>query len=171
MQKFSRHTFSAQSIFAWIFSILFLAICAAILISTITTFIQSVISTTVLYNENEIPDVVINAISNLIIALAMFELYLVINVDTHPESNYATIHALLDSAPRFIIVVCVALALEGLVLVIKLSQDENNGDLLLPIAVIGSAAFLLLSLGLFLKLCPRKLPPAQSDPEVAGERE
>lgn len=143
-------------IFTWLFAVLFLFLSAAVLISTISTFVEFFFSGHLFYSENEIPPVVINAISNLIIALAMFELYIVIRINTRFEPGL-NLDDLLDTAPRFIIVVCVALALEGLVLVIKLIQDEKITELLAPIAVILSAAILLISLGLFLKICPRKL--------------
>ncbi|AOS98148.1 hypothetical protein AUP74_02753 [Microbulbifer aggregans] len=162
---------SAYYIFGKAFSLLFLAMCAAILISTIFTFGEFIFSTAVFYKEDELPELVINAISNLIIALAMFELFLVINVDEHPASRHQTMHVLLDSAPRFIIVVCVALALEGLVLVIKFSQDANKEELIYPMAVVVSSAILLISLGVFLKICPRPsqdeslVPPTDRGPE------
>ena len=156
--KYSVHRF-----FSRLFSLLFLFLCIAILMSTISTLVEFFFSSAIFYAENEIPEVVINAISNLIIALAMFELYLVINIDDHPGLNEQTLHVLLDSAPRFIIVVCVALALEGLVLVIKLSQDEKTEELLAPIVVIISAAVLLISLGVFLKVCPRSPRSESSD--------
>lgn len=149
--------FSTHAIFAWLFSVLFLVLCAAILISTISTFAQFVFSSEIFYSENEIPEVIINAISNLIIALAMFELYVVIKINIHAEAQIVALHALLESAPRFIIVVCAALALEGLVLVIKLIQDQKTEELLAPIAVIFSAAALLVALGIFLKICPRRV--------------
>lgn len=170
MSDRKRPRISAYYIFTKVFSLLFLAMCAAILISTIFTFTEFVFSTAIFYKENEIPDLVINAISNLIIALAMFELFLVINIEDHPDSKYETIHVLLDSAPRFIIVVCVALALEGVVLVIKFSQDAKTEELIYPIAVVISAAILLVSLGIFLRICPRspaegKQPPLAADSE------
>lgn len=148
---------STHSVFAWIFSLLFLILCAAILVSTISTFAQFFFSSAIFYSENEIPEVIINAISNLIIALAMFELYVVIKINIHAEAQLTALHSLLESAPRFIIVVCAALALEGLVLVIKLIQDQKTEELLAPIAVIFSAAALLVALGIFLKICPRRV--------------
>ena len=173
MSALKRSKFTAYYIFAKIFSLLFLAMCAAILISTIFTFTEFIFSSAIFYKENEIPELVINAISNLIIALAMFELFLVINIDDHPDSKYKTMHVLLDSAPRFIIVVCVALGLEGLVLVIKFSQDNKAEELLYPMAIVISAAILLVGLGIFLKICPRgsrdeEQPP---QPELSPDRE
>lgn len=48
--------------------------------------------------------------------------------------------------------VCVALVLEGLIMVIKYSQLDLAGNLYYPVAIIASASILLLSLGGFLKL-------------------
>lgn len=160
MSRQNNPKFSAYYIVGKVFSLLFLAMCAAILISTIFTFSEFMFSTAFFYKEHEIPQLVINSISNLIIALAMFELFLMIDVDEHPASRHHTMHVLLNSAPRFIIVVCVALALEGLVLVIKFSQDANKEELIYPMAVVVSSAILLISLGVFLKICPR---PSQDE--------
>ncbi|SDZ80323.1 hypothetical protein [Microbulbifer marinus] len=163
--------FSAYYIVGKAFSLLFLSMCVAILISTVFTFGEFIFSTAFFYREHEIPQLVINAISNLIIALAMFELFLVIDVDEHPRSRHQTMHVLLNSAPRFIIVVCVALALEGLVLVIKFSQDANKEELIYPMVVVVSSAILLIGLGIFLKICPRPpqdeslAPPTDQFPE------
>ncbi|WP_323844578.1 hypothetical protein [Microbulbifer magnicolonia] len=153
--------YSAHVIFTWFFSVLFLILCAAILISTMSTLVKFFFSSEIFYSENEIPEVIINAISNLIIALAMFELYVVIKINIRREPRLESSHMLLESAPRFIIVVCAALALEGLVLVIKLIQDQNVEDLPAPIAVIFSAAALLVALGVFLKICPRRFEPSE----------
>ncbi|SHE72136.1 hypothetical protein SAMN04487965_0508 [Microbulbifer donghaiensis] len=166
MAETKRTKFSTHSVFAWLFALLFLTLCAAILISTISTFVQFFFSSEIFYSENEIPEVIINAISNLIIALAMFELYVVIKINIHAEDQLVALHSLLESAPRFIIVVCAALALEGLVLVIKLIQDQKTEELLAPIAVIFSAATLLVALGVFLKICPHRIGLAEdSDDE------
>ncbi|MFC6631940.1 hypothetical protein [Microbulbifer taiwanensis] len=148
---------SVNLLFLHLFSAFFLILCAAIFISTVSTFTHFILTTEIYYIDNEIPQVVINAISNLIIALAMFELYVVIRINLNTEHKISTFFALLGSAARFIIVVCVALALEGLVLVIKLVQDEKTEELLAPIAVIFCAGVLLISLGLFLKICPDRI--------------
>ncbi len=149
--------FTVNLVFLHLFSAFFLILCAAIFISTVSTFTEFIFTSEIFYSDNEIPQVVINAISNLIIALAMFELYVVISINIDTEHKISTFYALLESAARFIIVVCVALALEGLVLVIKLVQDEKTEELLAPIAVIFCAGILLVSLGLFLKICPDRI--------------
>lgn len=54
--------------------------------------------------------------------------------------------------PRFIGTVCIALSLEGLIMVIKYSQLDLAGNLYYPVAIISSTALLLTALGLFLYL-------------------
>jgi hypothetical protein len=56
--------------------------------------------------------------------------------------------------PRFIGTVCVAMSLEGLIMIIKYSQLELAGNLYYPVAIIASTALLLAALGVFLKLAP-----------------
>jgi len=160
---------SIHIIFTWLFSLVFLILCVAILASTIPIFADFIFSPEIFNSKNEIPAAVVNAISNLIIALAMFELFIVIKINIKAEPTPENFHTLLESAPRFIIVVCVALALEGLVLVIKLIQHENTDDMLAPIAVILSSAVLLISLGIFLKLCHGRLKiPHEGDADKEG---
>ncbi|SDZ84552.1 hypothetical protein SAMN05216562_0722 [Microbulbifer marinus] len=146
---------SVHFIFLWTFSTLFLILCAALLLSTVSTFVQFFLSSGFLYKEHELPNTVLNGISDLIIALAIFELYVIlkINVRVKPHS----MQNLLEVAPRFLVIVSVALALEGLVLVIKLVQQDKILELAAPIALIICAALLLISLGLFLKICRREL--------------
>jgi len=52
---------------------------------------------------------------------------------------------------HFVGIVCIALVLEGLLMVIKYSQLELAGNLTYPVAIIASAALLLTALGLFLR--------------------
>lgn len=53
---------------------------------------------------------------------------------------------------RFVSVTSIALVLEGLVMVIKYSQLDLAGNLYYPVAIILSAAGLLLAMGGFLAL-------------------
>jgi hypothetical protein len=53
---------------------------------------------------------------------------------------------------RFASIVFVALVLESLIMVIKYSQQDLAGFLYYPVAIIASASFLLMSLGVFIKL-------------------
>ncbi len=88
-----------------------------------------------------------------IIALAVFELALVINREySGIEEREGAIENLRRTIPRFIGTVCIALALEGLIMVIKYSQLELAGNLYYPVAIISSTALLLASLGIFICL-------------------
>jgi hypothetical protein len=55
------------------------------------------------------------------------------------------------TVPRFVSIVCIALVLEGLLLVIKYSQLELAGNLYYPVAIIIAASLLLIALGVFLR--------------------
>lgn len=98
---------------------------------------------------------IIKTINFAVVSLAIFELGLGIskeytNEDDELEENiFASVRR---SITRFVAVVCVALVLEGLIMVIKYSQLELAGNLYYPVAIIVSASILLLSLGGFLKL-------------------
>ena len=52
--------------------------------------------------------------------------------------------------------VCVALSLEGLIMVIKYSQLDLAGNLYYPVAIIMSTALLLSALGLFIYLTDKR---------------
>jgi len=98
----------------------------------------------------------IKAINDTFIALATFELGTGIFKeyrDDDDESNlYFSIRRIIA---RFVSVVIIALALEGLIMVIKYSQLELAGNLYYPVAVIVSTSLLLLALGAFLALTRR----------------
>ncbi len=64
------------------------------------------------------------------------------------------------TVPRFVSIVCIALVLEGLLLVIKYSQLDLAGNLYYPVAIIMAASFLLIALGIFLRFLPE---PAQEE--------
>jgi hypothetical protein len=97
----------------------------------------------------------VKSINIAVVSLAIFELGLGINKeytsaeDDNGNNIYATVRR---SITRFVTVVCVALVLEGLIMVIKYSQLDLAGNLGYPVAIIASASILLLSLGGFLRL-------------------
>ena len=95
----------------------------------------------------------LSGINTGIIALAVFELALVVNKEySGQEENKDVVASLRRTIPRFIGTVCIALSLEGLIMVIKYSQLELAGNLYYPVAIITSTALLLTSLGVFLYL-------------------
>lgn len=94
----------------------------------------------------------VSSINAAVISLAAFELGLNVGKEYIQESDDDIFAAVRRSIARFVGVVCIALVLEGLIMVIKYSQLDKAGNLGYPVAIIGSASMLLLALGLFLFL-------------------
>jgi len=108
-------------------------------------------------NNTDIMEIFLNSINTGIIALAVFELALVINKEYGIEKEeHDAIRSLRQTLPRFIGTVCVALSLEGLIMVIKYSQLDMAGNLYYPVAIISSTALLLTALGLFIHFTSEK---------------
>ncbi|MDT8338968.1 MAG: hypothetical protein RQ763_07195 [Sulfurimonas sp.] len=140
--------FSIQRIFAKTFAYIFFGLSAAIVLSTFTSAFGNI------FNGDEITSVIIQMVNTSIIAIAVFELAIVINKEYGDDNGHDVVHMLRRTLPRFIGTVCVALSLEGLIMVIKYSQLDLAGNLYYPVAIIISAAFLLIALGVFLKFSP-----------------
>jgi hypothetical protein len=140
----------AKGLFAQAFTIIFFLLSAVILISTLATSVQEIL------NGADIIKVVIQIVNSSIIAIAVFELAMVVGEEFGKDAETDVIYMLRRTLPRFIGTVCIALSLEGLILVIKYSQLEMAGNLYYPVAIIVSAALLLTALGVFLKLVPAK---------------
>lgn len=137
-----------KTLFAKIFTIIFLGLAIAIIISLLNTVVVGII------NGTNIMSVFLSSINTGIIALAVFELALVINKEYSggEEDDEDPVASLRRTIPRFIGTVCVALSLEGLIMVIKYSQLDLAGNLYYPVAIIASTALLLSALGLFIFL-------------------
>jgi len=146
-KKSNKH--SVQGLFAGAFSFLFFVLSGAIAISMLVMMVDNV------FSGDEFMPVILKSINTGIIALAVFELALVINQEYRQDkAEHSVITSLRRTLPRFIGTVCVALSLEGLIMVIKYSQLDMAGNLYYPVAIIISTAILLSALGLFLKLLP-----------------
>ena len=139
-----------QKVFAKGFTFLFLAISATILLSTLGTAVGQ------LLHGEDITQIVIKIVNAGVIAMAVFELAMVISKEYGEEEGHDVIVMLRRTLPRFIGTVCVALSLEGLIMVIKYSQLDLAGNLYYPVAIIVSAALLLTALGAFLRLAPNR---------------
>ena len=137
-----------RTLFAKIFTIIFLGLAIAIIISLLNTVVLGIM------NGTNIMSVFLSSINTGIIALAVFELALVINKEYsgNEEDDEDPVASLRRTIPRFIGTVCVALSLEGLIMVIKYSQLDLAGNLYYPVAIIASTALLLSALGLFIFL-------------------
>ncbi|RBW43406.1 hypothetical protein DS885_13560 [Psychromonas sp. B3M02] len=138
-----------RNIFSKALTIIFLLLAGAIIFSLIQHVVNGLI------NKADLTEVLLKSINIGVIALAVFELALIINKEySEPGDHHHkdAIQTLRGTLPRFIGTVCVALSLEGLIMVIKYSQLDLAGNLYYPVAIIASTAFLLISLGVFLRL-------------------
>lgn len=135
-----------RTVFAKMFTLIFLGLAIAIIFSLLNTIILG------LLEGSNIMEVFLRSINTGIIALAVFELALVINKEYsgQEDEGEGAVASLRRTIPRFIGTVCIALSLEGLIMVIKYSQLDMAGNLYYPVAIISSTALLLTSLGLFL---------------------
>ncbi len=135
-----------RTVFAKMFTFIFLGLAVAIIFSLVNTIILGLLEGT------NIMEIFLRGINTGIIALAVFELALVINKEYSglEDEDEDAVASLRRTMPRFIGTVCVALSLEGLIMVIKYSQLDMAGNLYYPVAIISSTALLLTSLGLFL---------------------
>lgn len=142
-----RFNFSLRAIFAGLFSSIFFGLSAAMVVSMLYVVVDDIM------NGVEIMQVMIKIINTGIIALAVFELAMVISKEYGSANEDHDVAVMLKrTLPRFIGTVCIALSLEALIMVIKYSQLELAGNLYYPVAIIVSTALLLAALGVFLKL-------------------
>lgn len=140
--------FNIQKIFAKTFACIFFSLAGLVVIASFISAIQNFIA------GEDLTQVIVQIINSNIIAIAVFELAMVINKEYGHGNEHDVTVLLRRTLPRFIGTVCVALALEGLIMVIKYSQLDMAGNLYYPVAIVISAAVLLISLGLFLKHAP-----------------
>ncbi len=140
---------SIRSLFAGAFSFIFFVLSGVIAVSMLVMFIEK------FFTGGDFMAIILKSVNTGIIALAVFELAMVINQEYRiDKEEHNVITSLRRTLPRFIGTVCVALSLEGLIMVIKYSQLDMVGNLYYPVAVIISTALLLAALGVFLKLSP-----------------
>lgn len=110
---------------------------------------------------------IIRAINTAVISLATFELGIGIGKEyAVSEEGQSLLSVVRRTVTRFISVVAIALALEGLIMVIKYSQLDLAGNLFYPVAIIASGSLLLMALGVFLYLTRPMLP----DPSLLARR-
>lgn len=143
----TKSSYIVRTVFAKLFSCIFFGLAAAIILSLIMSVVEGIAT------GAHIMPMFLSSINTGIIALAVFELALVIDKEYsgHDEESNAVL-SLRRTIPRFIGTVCIALSLEGLIMVIKYSQLDLAGNLYYPVAIISSTAFLLIALAVFLYL-------------------
>ena len=137
-----------QKLFAKALALLFFVLAAMVCGSSLFTAVAD------FRGGQGLTQTLIQVINSNIIAIAVFELAMVINKEYGNKNEHDVIVMMRRTLPRFITTVCVALALEGLIMVIKYSQADMAGNLYYPVAIVISAAFLLVALGLFLRFVP-----------------
>jgi len=85
-----------------------------------------------------------------VVALAVYELSQIVYEEYEQvETQDGRVARIRRGIIRFVSVVCTALVLESLIMVIKYSQKDLAGFLYYPVAIIASAALLLIALGVF----------------------
>ena len=136
-----------KRLMATTFSALFLTLSISLSGMAVYQFAQSFVG------EESLPNGIVKSINIAVVSLAIFELGVGIGKEyTNEDEDENIYRSVRRSVTRFVAVVCVALALEGLIMVIKYSQLEMAGNLFYPVAIVAAAATLLVSLGGFLKL-------------------
>ena len=88
-----------------------------------------------------------------VVALAVYELAQIVHQEYDQDNlSQDIMERIRRGVARFGSVVFVALVLESLIMVIKYSQQDLAGFLYYPAAIIAGAGFLLIALGLFVRL-------------------
>ncbi|MEJ2042675.1 MAG: hypothetical protein P8X74_00545 [Reinekea sp.] len=142
------HLDQTQPVFASVFSWLFLCVSAAVLLSSLYSALGY------LLKGEDLTQFTLKVVNGCVISIALYELAMVISTEYGQQHDSDVIVMLRRTLPRFIGTVAIALSLEGLIMVIKYSQLDLAGNLYYPVAIIISAAVLLIALGIFLRLAP-----------------
>ena len=138
-----------RALFARLFSLVFFVLAFTLVSTTVADVVQGILS------GEAMMQALIKGVNGSVIALAVYELAMVIRSEYSGRSeSHDVITMMRRTLPRFIGTVCVAMSLEGLIMIIKYSQLELAGNLYYPVAIIASTALLLAALGVFLKLAP-----------------
>lgn len=139
-------TVRVRRLVALSFSVLFFALSVTLAGIAVAQFAGS------FTGEKGLAEGLLKALNMAVIALATFELGLGVHKEyaAHDQDD-DILRVLRRTVSRFVSIVCIALVLESLIMVIKYSQLELAGNLPYPVAILASAAVLLLSLGAFLR--------------------
>ncbi|KAA1176165.1 hypothetical protein FWJ25_03275 [Marinobacter salinexigens] len=140
-----------RAMFARLFSLVFFVLAFSLVFTTVVEVIGQ------LRDGEQLMQALIKGVNGSVIALAVYELAMVIRSEYSGRSeSHDVVTMLRRTLPRFIGTVCVAMSLEGLIMIIKYSQLDLAGNLYYPVAIIASTAMLLTALGIFLKMAPRE---------------
>ncbi len=130
-----------------LFALFFLSFALLYATSAIIEFIKPILS------DGDLTGGLVKGVHMGVVALAVYELAQVVHQEYDKSGKPSdAIRRIRRSVTRFASIVFVALVLESLIMVIKYSQQDLAGFLYYPVAIIASAALLLMSLGVFIKL-------------------
>ncbi len=147
------------------FCLLFFALSMALGAISFQLFAESFLA------HKHLAEGLLKALNMAVIALATFELGLGVQKEyTNHDEDHDILVVLRRTVSRFVSIVCIALVLEGLIMVIKYSQLELAGNLPYPVAIIASAAILLVALGAFLHLSRGPLRSSSTGDQLDGGR-
>ena len=133
---------------ALVFSVIFHIISLSLIILSFYIFTNGLFS-----KEHDLITLIIKSINTLVISLAMYELGVGVGKEyTVEDEGESIFQNMRRTITRFVGTVCIALVLESLIMIIKYSQLDLAGNLYYPVAILTSCSFLLIALGLFLKL-------------------
>lgn len=136
--------------FRWLMALLFATLFLAFSIFLMALAVYYLV---VAIESDDMISGIIRSINISFISLATFELGIGISKEYSPRREQEDIFFVVRRmVMRFVSVACIALVLEGLVMVIKYSQLELAGNLGYPVAILGAAGVLLVALGVFLAL-------------------
>ncbi|HEX6550962.1 MAG TPA: hypothetical protein VF117_09850, partial [Gammaproteobacteria bacterium] len=136
--------------FRWAMALLFAAL---FLVFSISLMVLAIYYLILAFGSDDMISGIIRSINISFISLATFELGIGISKEYSPRREQEDIFFVVRRmVMRFVSVACIALVLEGLVMVIKYSQLDLAGNLSYPVAILGAAGVLLLALGAFLAL-------------------
>lgn len=155
---------ATQKFFARGFTFVFFSLSAVIFFTTLAAAIRQALG------GEDITQVIVKMVNATVIAMAVYEVALVISKEYGAEADHDVIVMLRRTLPRFIATVCVTLSLEGLMMAIKYSQLDMAGNPYYPVAIIVSASMLLMALGVFLRLAPRQVQDAADNAEGSPAR-
>lgn len=140
--------FSYKYIMAMLFSVIFKLISFFLICFAVYKLGQ-----TLLNPEKEIIAAFIESINAFVISLAIFELGIGVGKEYSTENEKGNLYMnVRRTITRFVGTVCIALVLEALIMIIKYSQLEMAGNLFYPVGIVFGGGFLLISMGIFLKL-------------------
>jgi hypothetical protein len=129
------------------FALFFLTFALLYASSAIIEFVKPIL------NDGDLIGGLVKGLHMGVVALAVYELAQVVHQE-YDMSGKPTdaVRRIRRGVTRFASIVFVALVLESLIMVIKYSQQDLAGFLYYPVAIIASASFLLIALGVFIKL-------------------